>query len=89
MTEPKTPATNTLGLTKADYKGLPSTMCKGGGHDRISEAIIQASYDLSIDGRDILKMSGGRTRRSVCRRGWTRPTTGLGTQGYPLPVGRG
>ncbi|MEE2883535.1 MAG: 2-oxoacid:ferredoxin oxidoreductase subunit beta [Planctomycetota bacterium] len=58
MSEQKTPATNTLGLTKADYKGLPSTMCKGCGHDRISEAIIQASYDLAIDGRDILKMSG-------------------------------
>ena len=58
MNEGKAPATNTLGLTKADYKGLPSTMCKGCGHDRISEAIIQASYDLSLDGRNVLKMSG-------------------------------
>ncbi|MEC9475524.1 MAG: 2-oxoacid:ferredoxin oxidoreductase subunit beta [Planctomycetota bacterium] len=58
MNEEKAPATNTLGLTKADYKGLPSTMCKGCGHDRISEAIIQASYDLSLDGRNVLKMSG-------------------------------
>jgi hypothetical protein len=56
--EDKKPATNTLGLTKSDYKGGPSTMCKGCGHDRISEAIIQASYDLGLDAKNILKMSG-------------------------------
>ncbi|MEE2889004.1 MAG: thiamine pyrophosphate-dependent enzyme, partial [Planctomycetota bacterium] len=58
MTEEKAPATNALGLTKAEYKGVPSTMCKGCGHDRISEAIIQASYDLGVDARTIIKMSG-------------------------------
>lgn len=58
MTEEKTPATNALGLTKAQYGGLPSTMCKGCGHDRISEAVIQACYDLGIDGRTLIKMSG-------------------------------
>ncbi len=58
MSEDKKPATNTLGLTKSDYKGGPSTMCKGCGHDRISEAIIQASYDLGLDATNILKMSG-------------------------------
>ncbi len=56
--EEKKPATNVLGLTKADYKGGASTMCKGCGHDRISEAFIQASYDLGIDAQQILKMSG-------------------------------
>ena len=58
MSEDKKPATNALGLTKSDYKGGPSTMCKGCGHDRISEAIIQASYDLGLDATNILKMSG-------------------------------
>ncbi|MEO2150887.1 MAG: 2-oxoacid:ferredoxin oxidoreductase subunit beta, partial [bacterium] len=56
--EQKKPATNALGLAKSEYKGGPSTMCKGCGHDRISEAVIQASYDLDIDARNILKMSG-------------------------------
>ena len=58
MSEEKTPVTNVLGLTKAEYKGGASTMCKGCGHDRISEAIIQTSYDMGLDGRNILKMSG-------------------------------
>ena len=33
-------------------------MCKGCGHDRISEAIIQASFDLGLDATNIIKMSG-------------------------------
>ncbi len=58
MSEEKAPAVNNLGLAKGDYKGVASTMCKGCGHDRISEAIIQACYDLGVDGRNVVKMSG-------------------------------
>ena len=58
MSEEKAPAVNQLGLSKADYKAGASTMCKGCGHDRISEAIIQACYDLGVDGRSVIKMSG-------------------------------
>ena len=55
---PAAPKTNHIGLTKGDYKGTPSTMCKGCGHDRISEAIIQAAYDLGLDAKNVIKMSG-------------------------------
>ena len=55
---PAAPKTNHIGLTKGDYKGGPSTMCKGCGHDRISEAIIQAAYDLGLDAKNVIKMSG-------------------------------
>ena len=58
MSEEKAPAVNSLGLTKTEYKAGASTMCKGCGHDRISEAIIQACYNLGVDGRNVLKMSG-------------------------------
>ncbi|MGA1487967.1 MAG: 2-oxoacid:ferredoxin oxidoreductase subunit beta [Planctomycetota bacterium] len=58
MSDTPTPTTNALGLTKGDYKGGASTMCKGCGHDRISEAIIQAAYDLGLDARNVIKMSG-------------------------------
>ena len=58
MTEEKKPATNRIGLSKADYKGVPSTMCKGCGHDRISEAVIQAAYDLGLKAEEVIKMSG-------------------------------
>ena len=55
---PTTPKTNHIGLTKSEYGGGPSTMCKGCGHDRISEAIIQAAYDLGLDATNVIKMSG-------------------------------
>ncbi len=55
---PIAPNTNRLGLTKSEYGGMPSTMCKGCGHDRISEAVIQAAYDLGLDARNLIKMSG-------------------------------
>ena len=34
--EPPAQGTNLIGLTKNDYKGRPSTLCKGCGHDSIS-----------------------------------------------------
>ena len=55
---PPAPKTNRLGLTKKDYAGGPSTMCKGCGHDRISEAIIQAAFDLGLEAENLIKMSG-------------------------------
>ncbi|MFQ5654346.1 MAG: 2-oxoacid:ferredoxin oxidoreductase subunit beta [Planctomycetota bacterium] len=49
---------NRLGLTKSDYQGPPSTMCKGCGHDRISEAITQAAFRLGLESHRVVKMSG-------------------------------
>jgi 2-oxoglutarate/2-oxoacid ferredoxin oxidoreductase subunit beta len=50
--------TNTLGLTREDYKGRASTLCPGCGHDSISNQIISAAYDLGLDQHKVIKMSG-------------------------------
>ncbi len=52
------PKTNRLGLTLADYKGSPSTLCDGCGHDAITSQIIKACYDVGIDPQNVAKMSG-------------------------------
>jgi 2-oxoglutarate ferredoxin oxidoreductase subunit beta len=55
---PRAKRTNEIGLERVDYKGSPSTMCKGCGHDSISARIIEACYDLSINPTQVIKMSG-------------------------------
>lgn len=50
--------TNALGLTREDYKGRPSTLCPGCGHDSISNQIISMAYELGLDQHKIIKMSG-------------------------------
>lgn len=49
---------NTVGLAKAEYKGKPSTMCAGCGHNSISSQIINAAYELSLNPYEIVKLSG-------------------------------
>lgn len=55
---PKVPATNRIGLTLADYKGSPSTLCDGCGHDAITSQIIKAFYELGIEPHNVAKLSG-------------------------------
>jgi len=55
---PSAPKTNRIGLTKSEYGGRPSTMCKGCGHDRVSEAIVQAAFELGLRAENLIKMSG-------------------------------
>jgi len=50
--------TNRLGLTKADYTGGKSTLCVGCGHDSITNHIITAFYQSSIDAYHVTKLSG-------------------------------
>ena len=50
--------TNTVGLTKNDYRGNPSTLCQGCGHNSISNQIIAAMYEMNVMPEDILKFSG-------------------------------
>lgn len=50
--------TNDLGYTKRDYEGALSTLCAGCGHDSISNAIIQACFEQSIEPHKVAKMSG-------------------------------
>src|SRR5438270_2039062 len=52
------PAVNVIGLAKADYRGLDSTLCNGCGHDSISAQIITACYEMSIQPTQIIKLSG-------------------------------
>ncbi len=50
--------TNRIGLTRKEYTGLPSTMCKGCGHDSITSCIIAACYELGVDPAKVAKLSG-------------------------------
>lgn len=49
---------NDLGYTRKDYEGLDSTLCAGCGHDSISNAIIHACFELSIEPHRAAKLSG-------------------------------
>ncbi len=50
--------TNLIGLERNDYKGAPSTLCQGCGHDSITSGIIMAAYEMSLQPHRIIKMSG-------------------------------
>lgn len=50
--------TNSMGLMKIDYKGQPSTLCKGCGHNSITNQIVQVAYETNIEPHKILRMSG-------------------------------
>ncbi|HUJ74016.1 MAG TPA: 2-oxoacid:ferredoxin oxidoreductase subunit beta, partial [bacterium] len=52
------PQVNRLRLTRKDYEGAESTLCRGCGHDAITASIIQACYQASIDPRTVIKLSG-------------------------------
>ncbi len=49
---------NLIGLGKADYRGNPSTLCQGCGHNSISSQIIAACYELDILPEALVKFSG-------------------------------
>lgn len=50
--------TNAIGLTFGEYKALPSTLCKGCGHDSISSQIISVAFELNIKPYEMIKLSG-------------------------------
>lgn len=56
--EPPAQNVNLIGLTRNDYKGRPSTLCKGCGHDSISARIISVAYDLALKPTQVIKLSG-------------------------------
>ncbi len=49
---------NLVGLAKSDYRGNPSTLCQGCGHNSISSQIIAACYELDIVPENLIKFSG-------------------------------
>ncbi len=50
--------TNKAGFTKNDYRGLPSTLCQGCGHNSIASQIIAACYEMDIVPESVVKISG-------------------------------
>lgn len=50
--------TNLVGLTKNDYRGNPSSLCQGCGHNSISSQIIAACYELNLVPENLIKFSG-------------------------------
>jgi 2-oxoglutarate/2-oxoacid ferredoxin oxidoreductase subunit beta len=49
---------NRIGLARDAYKGLPSTLCAGCGHNSITNHITKALYELGIEPHRLAKMSG-------------------------------
>lgn len=49
---------NVVGLIKSDYRGFPSTLCQGCGHNSISSQIITACFELDIVPETVVKFSG-------------------------------
>ena len=49
---------NLVGLTPADYKGKPSTLCPGCGHNTISNQVQAAVFELGLLPEQVIKVSG-------------------------------
>ena len=49
---------NFAGLTRAEYRGAPSTLCSGCGHNSIANQIIAAAYEISLVPEKVVKFSG-------------------------------
>lgn len=50
--------TNRAGLAKSEYRGRPTTLCQGCGHNSISNQIITACFELNLMPEDLVKLSG-------------------------------
>jgi 2-oxoglutarate ferredoxin oxidoreductase subunit beta len=50
--------TNRIGLEPAPYRGGKTTLCAGCGHNAISERIIDAFFEMGVDPRQVIKLSG-------------------------------
>ncbi|HWS24752.1 MAG TPA: 2-oxoacid:ferredoxin oxidoreductase subunit beta [Anaerolineales bacterium] len=53
-----TDSVNLAGLSKNDYKGAPSTLCQGCGHNSITSQIIAATYEMHVVPEKMVKFSG-------------------------------
>jgi 2-oxoglutarate ferredoxin oxidoreductase subunit beta len=49
---------NRIGLTRDAYKGAPTTLCAGCGHNSITNHLVKALYELGIEPHRLAKMSG-------------------------------
>ncbi len=53
-----TPNTNLAGLPRDVYKGLPTTLCAGCGHNSITNHLIRALFEYGVEPHKLAKMSG-------------------------------
>ena len=58
MTLTRKENTNAIGLTRNDYTGRSTTLCKGCGHTSIANMIVSACYEMNISPEKIVKFSG-------------------------------
>ncbi|HVS45224.1 MAG TPA: 2-oxoacid:ferredoxin oxidoreductase subunit beta [Verrucomicrobiae bacterium] len=49
---------NIVGLAREVYKGLPTTLCAGCGHNSITNHLIKALYEYGVEPHRLAKMSG-------------------------------
>lgn len=57
---------NSVGLTRADYRGIPTTLCQGCGHNSIANQISSACFELNIQPSNTMKFSGiGCSSKSI------------------------
>jgi 2-oxoglutarate ferredoxin oxidoreductase subunit beta len=49
---------NRIGLELQPYRGGKTTLCAGCGHNAISERIIDAFFEMGVDPKQVLKLSG-------------------------------
>ncbi|MEL7591472.1 MAG: 2-oxoacid:ferredoxin oxidoreductase subunit beta [Anaerolineaceae bacterium] len=49
---------NQVGLSRADYRGAPSTLCQGCGHNSIAAQIVAACYEMNLVPEKVVKFSG-------------------------------
>jgi 2-oxoglutarate/2-oxoacid ferredoxin oxidoreductase subunit beta len=49
---------NRIGLEVAPYRGGKTTLCAGCGHNAISERIIEAFFEMGVNPRQVVKLSG-------------------------------
>lgn len=50
--------TNKAGLSRNDYRGAPSTLCQGCGHNGIAAQIVAACYEMDLVPEKVVKFSG-------------------------------
>ncbi len=49
---------NRLGFELSSYRGSKTTLCAGCGHNAITERIIDAFFEMGVDPKRVLKLSG-------------------------------
>ncbi|MGE0762239.1 MAG: 2-oxoacid:ferredoxin oxidoreductase subunit beta [Bdellovibrionales bacterium] len=52
------PTLNAAGFSKSEYEGAKSTLCMGCGHDSVTQHILNACFQSSVNPYTMVKMSG-------------------------------